>query len=85
MRIRNQDPESNRQREPNSRKHHRIQNRNVTSQLLGKKVTADDDWSHEFTELPAYSEDGLTAYTYTVDEDFSRSAKHHNCKWNQPD
>ena len=34
-----------------------------------KKVTADDDWSYEFTELPAYSEDGLTAYTYTVDEE----------------
>lgn len=33
-----------------------------------KKVTADDDWSYEFTELPAYSEDGSTAYTYTVDE-----------------
>ena len=34
-----------------------------------KKVTAADDWSYEFTELPAYSEDGLTAYTYTVDEE----------------
>ena len=34
-----------------------------------KKVTADDDWSYEFTELPAYSEDGSTAYTYTVDEE----------------
>ena len=34
-----------------------------------KKVTADDDWSYEFTELPAYSEDGRTAYTYTVDEE----------------
>ena len=33
-----------------------------------KKVTADDDWSYEFTELPAYSEGGSTAYTYTVDE-----------------
>ena len=33
-----------------------------------KKVTADDDWSYEFTELPAYSEDGSTAYTYTVEE-----------------
>ena len=34
-----------------------------------KKVTAADDWSYEFTELPAYSEDGSTAYTYTVDEE----------------
>ena len=34
-----------------------------------KKVTATDDWSYEFTNLPAYSEDGLTAYTYTVDEE----------------
>ena len=34
-----------------------------------KKVTAADDWSYEFTNLPAYSEDGLTAYTYTVDEE----------------
>ena len=34
-----------------------------------KKVTAADDWSYEFTELPAYSEDGRTAYTYTVDEE----------------
>ena len=34
-----------------------------------KKVTAADDWSYEFTELPTYSEDGLTAYTYTVDEE----------------
>ena len=33
-----------------------------------KKVTAADDWSYEFTELPAYSEDGSTAYTYTVEE-----------------
>ena len=34
-----------------------------------KKVTAADDWSYEFTELPAYSEDGRIAYTYTVDEE----------------
>ena len=39
------------------------------SPVDSKKVTAADDWSYEFTELPAYSEDGLTAYTYTVDEE----------------
>ena len=33
-----------------------------------KKVTAADDWSYEFTNLPAYSADGSTAYTYTVEE-----------------
>ena len=45
-----------------------ILNRNG-SPVDSKKVTADDDWSYEFTELPAYSEDGSTAYTYTVDEE----------------
>ncbi len=45
-----------------------ILNRNG-SPVARKKVTAADDWSYEFTELPAYSEDGLTAYTYTVDEE----------------
>ena len=44
-----------------------ILNRNG-SPVDTKKVTADDDWSYEFTELPAYSEDGRTAYTYTVEE-----------------
>ena len=44
-----------------------ILNRNG-SPVDTKKVTAADDWSYEFTELPAYSEDGLTAYTYTVEE-----------------
>ena len=39
------------------------------SPVDSKKVTAADDWSYEFTELQAYSEDGLTAYTYTVDEE----------------
>ena len=39
------------------------------SPVDSKKVTAADDWSYEFTELPAYSEDGSTAYTYTVDEE----------------
>ena len=39
------------------------------SPVDSKKVTAEDDWSYEFTELPAYSEDGSTAYTYTVDEE----------------
>ena len=45
-----------------------ILNRNG-SPVDSKKVTAADDWSYEFTELPAYSEDGRTAYTYTVDEE----------------
>ena len=45
-----------------------ILNRNG-SPVDSKKVTAEDDWSYEFTELPAYSEDGSTAYTYTVDEE----------------
>ena len=45
-----------------------ILNRNG-SPVDTKKVTADDDWSYEFTNLPAYSEDGRTAYTYTVDEE----------------
>ena len=45
-----------------------ILNRNG-SPVDSKKVTAADDWSYEFTELPAYSEDGSTAYTYTVDEE----------------
>ena len=45
-----------------------ILNRNG-SPVDSKKVTATDDWSYEFTNLPAYSEDGLTAYTYTVDEE----------------
>ena len=44
-----------------------ILNRNG-SPVDSKKVTAADDWSYEFTELQAYSEDGLTAYTYTVEE-----------------
>ena len=44
-----------------------ILNRNG-SPVDSKKVTAEDDWSYEFTELPAYSDDGLTAYTYTVEE-----------------
>ena len=45
-----------------------ILNRN-DEPVARKKVTAADDWSYEFTELPAYSEDGSTAYTYTVDEE----------------
>ena len=44
-----------------------ILNRN-DEPVARKKVTAADDWSYEFTELPAYSEDGRTAYTYTVEE-----------------
>lgn len=38
------------------------------SPVDSKEVTADDDWSYEFTNLPAYSADGSTAYTYTVEE-----------------
>ena len=44
-----------------------ILNRNG-SPVDSKKVTAADDWSYEFTNLPAYSDDGSTAYTYTVEE-----------------
>ena len=33
-----------------------------------KKVTAEDGWSYSWTELPKYSKDGKTAYTYTVEE-----------------
>ena len=33
-----------------------------------KEVTAEEDWSYSWTDLAAYSEDGKTAYTYTVDE-----------------
>ena len=34
-----------------------------------KEVTAEEDWSYSWTDLAAYSEDGKTAYTYTVDEE----------------
>ena len=34
-----------------------------------KKVTAEDDWKYSWTDLAAYSEDGKTAYLYTVDEE----------------
>ena len=34
-----------------------------------KKVTADDNWAYSWTELPKYSEDGKTAYTYTIEEE----------------
>ena len=44
-----------------------ILNRN-DEPVARKKVTVADDWSYEFTNLPAYSEDGRTAYTYTVEE-----------------
>ena len=33
-----------------------------------KGVTAEDGWSYTWEKLPKYSEDGYTAYTYTVDE-----------------
>ena len=45
-----------------------ILNRN-DEPVARKKVTADDDWSYEFTNLPVYSDDGRIAYTYTVDEE----------------
>ena len=49
----------------------RLENGSAIYELVkdAKKVTAADDWNYEFTELPAYSEDGRTAYTYTVDEE----------------
>ena len=34
-----------------------------------KEVTADDNWAYSWTELPKYSEDGKTAYTYTIEEE----------------
>ena len=34
-----------------------------------KEVTADDNWTYSWTELPKYSEDGKTAYTYTIEEE----------------
>lgn len=34
-----------------------------------KKVTAEDNWTYSWTDLPKYSEDGMTAYEYTVDEE----------------
>ena len=33
-----------------------------------KTVTAADDWTYEWKDLPLYSEDGNTAYVYEVDE-----------------
>ena len=34
-----------------------------------KTVTAEDGWKYSWTDLEAYSKDGKTAYTYTVDEE----------------
>ena len=45
-----------------------ILNRNG-EQIDRKEVTAEEDWSYSWTDLAAYSEDGKTAYTYTVDEE----------------
>ena len=45
-----------------------ILNRNG-EQIDSKEVTAEEDWSYSWTDLAAYSEDGKTAYTYTVDEE----------------
>ena len=44
-----------------------ILNRN-DEPVARKKVTAADDWSYEFTNLPMYDDDGA-AYTYEVDEE----------------
>ena len=35
----------------------------------GKEVTTNDNWTYSWTELPKYSEDGKTAYTYTIEEE----------------
>ena len=45
-----------------------ILNRNG-EQIDSREVTAEEDWSYSWTDLAAYSEDGKTAYTYTVDEE----------------
>ena len=45
-----------------------ILNRNG-EQIDRKEVNAEEDWSYSWTDLAAYSEDGKTAYTYTVDEE----------------
>ena len=34
-----------------------------------KTVSADDNWAYEWNDLPLYSEDGKTAYTYTIEEE----------------
>lgn len=34
-----------------------------------KEVTADDNWAYSWTELPKYSNDGMSKYTYAVDEE----------------
>ena len=34
-----------------------------------KEVTADDNWAYSWTELPKYSNDGMSEYTYAVDEE----------------
>ena len=39
------------------------------TKIDSKTVTEKDDWKYSWTDLAAFSEDGKTAYTYTVDED----------------
>ena len=39
------------------------------TKIDSKTVTAKDDWKYSWTDLAAFSEDGKTAYTYTVDEE----------------
>ena len=34
-----------------------------------KEVTADDNWAYSWTDLPKYSNDGMSEYTYAVDEE----------------
>ncbi len=34
-----------------------------------KEVTADDNWAYSWTELPKYSNDRMSEYTYAVDEE----------------
>ena len=37
-------------------------------QVGRKEVSAENGWKYSFDNLPKYSEDGKTEYTYTVDE-----------------
>ena len=39
------------------------------SKIESKKVTAKDEWKYSWSELPVYSSDGMSKYTYTVDEE----------------
>ena len=39
------------------------------SKIDSKEVTAKDEWKYSWSELPVYSSDGMSKYTYTVDEE----------------